>query len=238
MLAQQATDRIRNPQQQEKPLHEVTPGTFPELMPGQEMQQFTPTHPSMAFKDFTSTILRGQARGLNVSYLTLTGDLSAANYSSMRAGLLPERDHWRKLQKWLAIHCHRRVYRAWLPMALLTELDLDTRSAGDYRRVEWKPRGWKWVDPANDLDALEKEIMLGINSRQRACGERGVDFEDVVDELEYEQEYADEASVDVSPQRGGGQQADRKPTENTGTDNNATSLVERRARRIAAREAA
>lgn len=177
----------------------IAPGLVWRLKPGETLNTFDPTHPNAAFKEFVNTILRSVARGLGVSYLTLTGDVSAANYSSMRAGLLPEREHWRMLQFWLAESCHRRVYRAWLPQALLKgQVQTDRRIAGELLAVEWKPRGWKWVDPANDLTALEAEINLGINSRQRACAERGVDYEDVIDELQYEQEYADEQGVDVS----------------------------------------
>lgn len=177
----------------------IAPGQVWRLAPGEALASFDPTHPNAAFKDFVSTILRSIARGLGVSYLTLTGDLSAANYSSMRAGLLPEREHWRMLQLWLAEHCHRRVYRAWLQQALMKgRIETDRRIASELLAVEWKPRGWRWVDPQNDLAALESEIKLGINSRQRACAERGVDYEDVIDELQYEQEYAAGAGVNVN----------------------------------------
>lgn len=176
----------------------VSPGSIGELAPGQEFQGFDPTHPNGAFKEFTSTILRGIARGLGVSYHTLTGDLTGANYSSLRAGLLPERDHWRKLQRWLSVRLHRRIYREWIGQALLTgALSLDGRVGSNYFAVDWKPRGWKWVDPENDLNALEMEIALGINSRTRACAERGADFEEIIDELRMEAEYAKAEGVDV-----------------------------------------
>jgi lambda family phage portal protein len=88
---------------------DTQPGLITELFPGQEFQTFDPTHPSTAYEMFTSTVLRAIARGLKVSYLTLTGDLRQANYSSMRAGLLPERDRWRKLHGWMAEHFCRPV---------------------------------------------------------------------------------------------------------------------------------
>jgi capsid protein len=69
---------------------------MPELPPGQEIQMYDPTFPTQNYGDFVVAVLRALARGLKVSYLTLTGDLRQANYSSMRAGLLPERDHWRR----------------------------------------------------------------------------------------------------------------------------------------------
>ena len=97
---------------------DMEPGVIKRLLPGEEYVQNDPKHPSTAFEMFTSTVLRAMARGLKVSYLTLTGDLRAANYSSMRAGLLPERDRWRKVHGFLAEHFCRPVYRDWIRMAL------------------------------------------------------------------------------------------------------------------------
>jgi capsid protein len=80
---------------------DAPPGSLVEAPLGYEFETFDPQHPNAVFKDFVNALLRGIARGLGVSYLTLTGDVSAANYSSMKAGLLPERDIWRALHGWL-----------------------------------------------------------------------------------------------------------------------------------------
>jgi lambda family phage portal protein len=178
---------------------EIEPGIIEELMPGQEFAQFDPSHPATTYDMFETAMLRSVGRGLNTSQLTLTGDLRQANYSSMRAGLTPERDHWRALQIFAAMHCHRPVYRDWVSMSLLSgELKVDTRLASDYYEVVWKGRGWQWVDPLKDLQALKLGMDLGVDSRQHAAAEIGRDYEDVVDELAYEEEYAEEAGIDVS----------------------------------------
>jgi lambda family phage portal protein len=178
---------------------DVEPGLFEELLPGQEVQTFDATHPSTAFKDFTKTILRSIARGLGMAYTTLTGDLEAVNYSSIRAGLLSERDHFRSLQKWMAVHICRPIYRDWVQMALLSgALKLDSRISSNFYQVEWRGRGWKWVDPVNDLTAAALAIALGLDSRQHLAAEQGRDFEEIVDEIAAELEYADAVGVDVS----------------------------------------
>jgi lambda family phage portal protein len=122
---------------------EAAPGTFGKLEPGQELQMFDPKHPNAAFDAFTKVILRGIARGLGISYIALTGDLLGVSYSSIRAGVLPERDRWRALQNWFAIQCHRWVYQNWIQCATLTgALLLDSRLTADFSNVDWKPRGW------------------------------------------------------------------------------------------------
>lgn len=182
---------------------EMVPGITHELMPGQGVEWPNPTHPSMAAESFTRVMLRIAARGLGTSYHTLTGDLTQANYSSLRAGLLPERDHWRALQVWLSNRCHRRVFKWWLPFAHASQkLVVDRRiPAGEVYPHKWKGRGWKWVDPLKDLQAAEVELRLALTSRQKLHGEAGTNFEDTVDDLAYEDKYAGEQDVDISPER-------------------------------------
>lgn len=177
----------------------IAPGVVEELIPGQGFEGFDPTHPNTAFDPFLKTMLRGVARGFGMSYLTLTGDVGEANYSSMRAGLLPERDHWRVLQNVVSSRVHRPVYRDFVDMGLLTRaLRLPSSVPEDYYAAEWRGRRWQWVDPANDLDAFEREVALGLNSRQRGASDRGHDFETIIDETADDLAYAEEADVDVT----------------------------------------
>lgn len=189
--------------------HHPAPGVIPELAPGQEFEQFDPTHPNTAFDPFVRAILRALARGVGSSYATFTGDLSQANYGSMRGGLLPERDRYRVIQQAICVRVCRRVYRSWIRSALLSGaipgLPLDApRVPSAYYRVEWKPRGWQWIDPLKDIQASDLEVALGINSRQRIAAEQGRDYEDIVDELAEEQKYAEEAGVYVGGKAQGG----------------------------------
>lgn len=197
---------------------EIAPALIDELMPGQGFQQFDPTHPSDAFDAFIKVMLRGVAKGFGVSYLTITGDLEGANYSSMRAGLLPERDHWQVLQRFTHSKVHRRVYRAWRGMAILAgSLRIPGRVSTDLGAHSWRPRGWKWVDPAKDLEAAQMGVALGVNSRTRIAAEQGVDFQVVVDELKDEEAYAKESGVYVQGLKKMGD-AERPPDEEPGSN--------------------
>jgi lambda family phage portal protein len=203
-IALYASRDTRNPKQEESEgaTLEMAPGVIPELDPGKTLKTWAPTHPNMNFGEFCKALLRPMARALGISYLTLTGDVSAANYSSMRSALIPERDHFRRLQTWFSTHACRWVYRGWVPQALLAgALKGDSRLSADYFAVAWQPHGWRWVDPLNDLKALALEMLLGINSPQRACGERGADFEEIIDELAAALRYAKSQGIDISPAR-------------------------------------
>lgn len=182
---------------------EVSPGLAHELPPGYDVKAFDPTHPNAAYKDFVSTILRSISSGLGVSYHSLANDLSGVNYSSARVGELADRDEWRRLQRWMVEHALARIYVEWLKMALLAgRLPGLSPNYENYTRIAWRPRGWAWVDPQNELAASEKELQIGLNSRTRQAAEQGRDFEEILEELEEEQKLIKEHNLTLGPTAG------------------------------------
>lgn len=179
---------------------EVEPGMIKRLPPGYKFEGWSPDHPTQAYKDFVSEVMRSIAAGLGVSYHSLANDLSNVNYSSARVGELADRDEWRALQQWMIEHVHSRIYEEWLQMALvageLPALSLDHRN---YLRIAWRPRGWAWVDPQNELAASEKELQLGLNSRTRQAAEQGRDFEEILEDLQEEQALMADHGLKLGP---------------------------------------
>lgn len=181
----------------ELPLN-VEPGTYNRLPPGYKFVAHDTDHPSTAFDPFVRSINHRIAMAGQVSYMSLSGDLSDTSYSSGRIGLLAERDRYRLLQGRYAMHLHRRVYRAWLRAALLTgALPLPVADVARYEAVAWRPRGFPWIDPLKDIDAFEREVKLGLTSRTAGANERGRDFEETLAELDREQQLAAEYGVSI-----------------------------------------
>jgi len=187
------------PEDDEKLDIEATPGSFEQLPPGTEFKEWNPEHPSTAFPNFLKSLLRWIASGLGVSYNVLANDLEGVNYSSIRAGLLMERDEWRKLQKWWARRFLKPLYVEWLEFAVLSgQLTLDARDWRLFLRVKFIPRGWDWVDPLKDVNASIAEIDNGLNSRTRICAEQGQDFEEIAEELVVEQDLIAELGLELT----------------------------------------
>jgi lambda family phage portal protein len=175
---------------------EAAPGTFQELPAGMDFKPFDPEHPTANFDAFCKGVLRGVATGLGVSYSGLTGDLTNANYSSLRAGLLPERDLWRALQGWVIEHFCQIVFADWLWMALLSgAIDLPVAKYEKFLAAEFQPRGWAWVDPESDANASEKAIAAGLNTYTHVLAEQGRDFEDTVAQLAEERKVLAAAGI-------------------------------------------
>lgn len=177
---------------------DVEPGQIAFAPEGYDVTAVSPTYPHTDYAQFIKAELRRIASGLGVSYNALCNDLEGVNYSSLRGGLLIERDLWRSLQQWWIDSFLERVYREWLSMALLTgALVLDTRDFRRFLGVSWNPRGWAWVDPLKDTDAGIRGIQTGLASRRKLLAEQGLDLEDVLEDLKYEQELADEYGVEI-----------------------------------------
>lgn len=185
------------------------PGVFGQLPPGMEFQSFDPDYPNIAFEQFERAMLRSIASGLGVSYTSLANDLTAVNYSSIRAGLLTERDIYRMLQHRAVEHTCRPVFRRWFESAVLSQqVTPPTMRFDDITEsMVWKPRGWQWVDPKSDVQAVKEMIALGLESRTSAAAKLGGDFQDNLEMLEREMELADAAGVPVMGLTSQGDQA-------------------------------
>lgn len=174
------------------------PGSALIAPPYYQFQAWDPTHPNGAFGDFVKSILREIATGLGVTYNGLANDLEGVNFSSMRSGLLGERDLWRVLQAWWSTTLLQRVYEEWLNIALVSgELAVGSRDFRKYRDVTWTARGWTWVDPQKDVQAGVLGLKHGLTSRTMLLDEQGVDFETVLEQLAIENTLADEKGVEI-----------------------------------------
>jgi lambda family phage portal protein len=183
----------------------LEPGTVEHLYPGETFNGFAPTRPNQALDPFLKFMLRGVASGIGISYAALTKDYTDANYSSLRASELDERDTWQSLQNWLIGTLHKRIYTKWLEAATLGNAlslpgyEIDPRL---FCRPQFSPRGFAWVDPQKDIEASKQAILSGLSTVGRELASQGVDYYELIQERKREIELAKEAGVklDVYPE--------------------------------------
>lgn len=173
---------------------DVEAGSIEELPDGKLFTGFDPGYPRGDFEPFVKAILRGIGAGLNVSYPTFGNDLEGVNYSSIRQGVLDNRDAWRKLQKWTTNRLCRPTFDDWLIMSVLygaisvngTSLRPDRFEK--YRRVRFQGRRWAWVDPLKDINANVIAIQNRLTTRSRVIREQqGLDPNEIFEEAEAEE---------------------------------------------------
>lgn len=215
---------------------EVQPGMWGRVPEGTELLEYDPTHPNAVMPDFLKANVRLVAIAGNVSYHSLSGDLEAVNYSSLRAGAIAERDFFRLLQQREIRRFCKRVHKRWLRMAGLT--GAFPHRASDTPRLltnRWLPRGYAWADPLADIQTAEREVKLGINSRTKLAAERGHDLRELLPEIDAEQQLAAEYEV---PIQGTDRPAvmpneEKSETDTTKTAKEAGTNEDRRLTRIA-----
>lgn len=185
-------------------LSEADPGTFGVLPEGFQFQSFNPDYPAQAYGDFVKSCLRGVASGLGVAYNTLSNDLEGVNFSSIRTGVLEERDNWMVLQRWMTECFLDIVYSDWLKMSLLSGAivtkfgkPLPAYKLDKYKNASWQGRRWQWVDPRADVEANIAAIQNGLKSRYDVISEQGKDLDEVWAELSSEELKAEQLGLDL-----------------------------------------
>jgi lambda family phage portal protein len=163
----------------------IRPGMAERLLPGEDVKFLAPS-PNGQFDAFARHQLHAIASGFGLTYDLLTGDLSQANYSSLRAGRLAFKRRLEQSQ-WLMLvpqFC-QPVWDAFIAAAQLAGV-LPPR-AGRWP-VEFAPPRFEMVDPLKDTLAVEKQIRLGLTTWGQAVAEQGWDPRRQVDEIK---EWAD-----------------------------------------------
>ena len=140
-----------------------------------------PSRPNSGAGPFSKMLLREAASGLSLPYNTWANDLEGVSYSSIRAGTLEDRDTWMMMQEDVVEMVLRPLFRrecGWLSCAVAEgKLDIDLLILEDVRTSDtWRPRRWKWVDPASDAAAAEKAVDHGWTTDSDIADEQGSDY--------------------------------------------------------------
>lgn len=194
------------------PVERSEPGTFRRLLPGEKVTPTNLNRPAGNLEVFMRYMLREIASGVGVSYESLSRDYSQSNYSSSRLALTDERENWRVLQRWLIDNFLSRIYREWLDAAVVSgriRIKDYFQNKRKYQAVEFKPRGWPWVDPSKEMKAYETAVRLGIMSRADAAATSGSnrDIQEIFKDIKAETEMIKKDGLDwmlkASPQNEG-----------------------------------
>jgi len=189
-------------------VNEVEPGSFQVLPEGYDLAKFDPDYPHSQFGEFVKTCLRGISSGLNVSYNTLANDLEGVSFSSIRQGVLEDREQWKLLQAWMIDVFHKPIFDDWLRYALLYK-KIKTPAGGSlsltriqkYREVRWQPRRWQWVDPLRDASTAKMEEEQGWVSKSEIIRGKGGDPVEVAREIQRDKElFPDNPAVNKTGQ--------------------------------------
>jgi lambda family phage portal protein len=182
----------------------LEPGTLKVVPSGFDIK-FAQPNEAKELIDFLRLQLRAVAAGLGVPDHLVSGDLTQANYSSLRAGLVEFRSRVEAVQFGVVVHqfC-RPVWERFVTLAVLTGAieapDFETH-VEDYLAAEWYPPAQPWVDPLKDAQAEVAAIDARLKSRRQAVAERGYDIEELDAEIAADRQREEALGLAPPPQQ-------------------------------------
>jgi lambda family phage portal protein len=181
------------------------PGTYDTLPVGVSFTPHQSKYPDTVFGPFVKTTLQRIASGWRVAYHSLANDLEGVSYSSIRSGSLEERDRWAADQQWFIDAFLEPVFAKWLQVALLSGAitmpngsPLPASKIDKFKRHEWQPRRWEWVDPEGDMKAKILAVKAGLMAPQDLAAAMGYDFDDTLAAIAMAQKQAAALGVQLS----------------------------------------
>jgi lambda family phage portal protein len=142
----------------------LEPGTMQFLEPGEEVKFAEPSDVGGQYEVFLRQEYRKIAAALGLLYEQLTGDYGDVNDRTWRAAVSEFR---RRCEAWqhhlMVFQFCRPIWQRWCDLAVLSRAaprGLDGRAP-----IEWNPPRWPYINPVQDIQALEAEIKAGLDSR-------------------------------------------------------------------------
>jgi len=179
-------------------LETLSPGMIFRAKPGENATTLTPA-PATDTVQFIRQQLAAVSANL-VPYHMMTGDVSQANYSSLRAALLA---FWAILDDW-----QQQIV---IPLCCKSAFDRRMRilwvRTGDKRfldvKAQWAVPKRGFVDPVKDLMGEIMEIRAGLATMTQAMSKRGIDIDKHLAEIERINKLLDamQIAVDTDPRK-------------------------------------
>ena len=167
---------------------------------GVDFKSWDSNHPNSGYGDFVKSCLRGVATSLGISYNALSNDLEGVNYSSIRAGLLEEREVWKAIQRMIIDHVLVPIFEDWLEIELLSgRLGLPFDKFWKFNVPDFRGRRWPWVDPKKDIEAAVLAMGAKIKPLRDIIADDGGDIYEVMEKIKADEELVSSMGMTLMP---------------------------------------
>lgn len=159
----------------------LEPGEMKVAPPGYDITFSPPPRIGSEAIEFLRITRMEIAAGFGLPVHLFDGDLTEANYSSLREGKVEHRRRAEALQHgMIAFQLLRPVWRRWVTLEALSGRLARTdfaRNPAPWFAATFTPPRSEWVDPAKDVAAEIEAINAKLMSRRQAVAARGYDVE-------------------------------------------------------------
>lgn len=185
-------------------IDKVPPGSFVELPYNVEPVPWDSKYPEDQFDSFSKAMLRSISACLGSSYMSLTGDVSDANFSNMRAAEGQEHEHWMMLQDFMIRKWKKPQYKEVIYRAILSgKLKLPLSKLEKFSKPKFRGKRWPYVNPVDDQRANELALNNRIKSVTQVIEETGGDAQETFRQIAADEKQFKELGIErVKPNAG------------------------------------
>jgi lambda family phage portal protein len=181
----------------------------PHLFPGTKMKLQNAGTPGGIGTNFEESLLRHTAAALDISYESLSRDFSKTNYSSGRLAMSVQQQAMSARKKHVADRLADNIYQLWLEEAFNAgEITLPKGANKNvfymplmkeaFCRCSWIGSGAGQIDELKETQAALLRIAGGISTHEIEGARLGLDWREIVEQRQMEQEAFRAAGVIVS----------------------------------------
>lgn len=191
-------------------IERVSPGMIQYLNMGEEVTFGQPST-TAGYIEFVRAQFQLVAAGCGVTYSMATGDLSQANFTQHRAGMI---DFWDQLDQWQWLmfirQAHKPVWKRVFQLAAAT----GQWELADPAREKWYPPARRMTSPKEETDAERERARSGTVPLISAISATGEDPEEVLEEIALGNKLLDHYGLvlDTDPRKVGRVSASSAPS--------------------------
>ena len=171
------------------------------------------------FDAFLTQLIKLVGAAVGQPYEVLMKNFTSS-YSASRAAMLQAWEEYKLRRTWFSRDFCQPVYEAWLTEAVaIGRIDAPGFFDDPALRAAWCNADWygptmSILDPVKDVQGSALRVQYGLSTREREAAEMtGADFEENLEQLEYEKQLAESKGLQFIPLSGINQNGEKTQSE-------------------------
>lgn len=168
------------------PIYDINGVMVQYLNQGEKLHQYDPAVKGAEYGEFVRACVRLIATARQISYELAFRDYSQVNFSSARASFIQDHKRFSNEQWHMVTYVLNPLFESWLDANVMAGnikglgVSAYFINKSDFCQPRWVAPAREWVDPLKDINAIQKEIDMGITTISEVAAARGKDFEEVI----------------------------------------------------------
>lgn len=168
------------------PIYDINGVMVQYLNQGEKLHQYDPAVKGAEYGEFVRACVRLIATARQISYELAFRDYSQVNFSSARASFIQDHKRFSNEQWHMVTYVLNPLFESWLDANVMAGNIKGLGASAyfinksDFCQPRWVAPAREWVDPLKDINAIQKEIDMGITTIEEVAAARGKDLEDVI----------------------------------------------------------